>query len=84
METLRDYFSSQAISGGEFDRYRPATYLLQNFEVLRSEISDDTVNKIASLVERINGLLPTTALDNKPNNSSVVENGAPQMEVASS
>ena len=84
VERLREYFSSHAISGGEFDRYRPATYLLQNFEVLRSEISDDTVNKIASLVERINGLLPTTALNNKPNNSSVVENGAPQMEVASS
>ena len=84
VERLREYFSAHSISGGEFDRYRPATFLLQNFEVLRSEISADTVNKIASLVERVNGLLPTTAQNNKPNNTSAVENGTSQMEVASS
>ena len=84
VERLREYFSSHSISGGTFDRYRPATYLLQNFEVLRSEISDDTVQKIASLVERINGLLPTGAQANNPSNPSVIKNGAHQMEVASS
>ena len=34
------------------------SYLLENFDALKHDISEDTVKKIASLVQRINDLLP--------------------------
>jgi len=61
VERVKDYFSSGGISGGKFDRYKPASYLLEHFSELREEIADDTVDRIGSLIERINGLLPSTA-----------------------
>ena len=61
VERVKDYFSSVGISGGKFDRYKPASYLLEHFSELREEIADDTVDRIGSLIERINGLLPSTA-----------------------
>ena len=60
VERVKDYFSSGGISGGKFDRYKPASYLLEHFSELREEIADDTVDRIGSLIERINGLLPST------------------------
>ncbi|MCL0055916.1 ATP-binding protein, partial [Dehalococcoidia bacterium] len=61
VERVKDYFSSVGISEGKFDRYKPASYLLEHFSELREEIADDTVDRIGSLIERINGLLPSTA-----------------------
>ena len=58
VERIKLYFKSHDISNGEFDRYKVATYLLENFDALKHEISEDTVKKIASLVQRINDLLP--------------------------
>ena len=58
VERIKMYFKSHDISNGEFDRYKVATYLLENFDTLKHEISEDTVKKIASLVQRINDLLP--------------------------
>jgi len=58
-ERVSAYFSAAGIAGGEFDRYRPASYLLENFVEYRDEITDDTVDKFGSLIQRINGLLPS-------------------------
>ena len=58
VERIKMYFKSHDISNGEFDRYKVATYLLENFDTLKHEISEDTVKKIASLIQRINDLLP--------------------------
>lgn len=58
-ERVSAYFSDAGIAGGEFDRYRPASYLLENFVEYRDEITDDTVDKFGSLIKRINGLLPS-------------------------
>ena len=58
VERIKMYFKSHDISNREFDRYKVATYLLENFDALKHEISEDTVKKIASLIQRINDLLP--------------------------
>ena len=58
VERLSDHFRDEGTSDEEFDRYRPAAYLLEHFDELRDEISEDTVKKIGSLIERVNGLLP--------------------------
>ena len=58
VERLNDHFQANEVCEGEFDRYKPAAYLLEHFDELRDEISEDTVKKIASLIERVNGLLP--------------------------
>jgi hypothetical protein len=58
VERVSDHFRGNGTCDEEFDRYRPAAYLLEHFDELRDEISEDTVKKIGSLVGRINGLLP--------------------------
>ena len=58
VERIKSHFNSAQIAGGNFDRYRPAAYLLENFDKLKYDIGDDTIGKIASLIGRINGLLP--------------------------
>ena len=62
VERIKTYFADEGIAGGVFDRYRPAAYLLANHEGLKQEISKDTLDRIRSLVERVNSLLP--AMDN--------------------
>ncbi len=59
VERIKMYFKSRRIAEGEFDRYKVATYLLENFDSLKQDISGETIKKIASLIERINGLLPS-------------------------
>jgi len=58
VERIKSHFNSAQIAGGNFDRYRPASYLLENFDKFKYDISEDTISKIASLIGRINGLLP--------------------------
>ena len=58
VERVSDHFRGNGTCDEEFDRYRPAAYLLEHFDELRDEISEDTVKKIGSLIERVNGLLP--------------------------
>ena len=36
----------------------PAAFLLENFDSFKSQISNDTVSKIETLINRINSLLP--------------------------
>ena len=71
VERIMSHFSSAGIAGGSFDRYRPAAYLLENFDKVKYDISEDTVDKIASLIGRINGLLPG---DNQNGNGNGVIN----------
>ena len=72
VERIKSHFSSAGIAGGSFDRYRPAAYLLENFDKVKYDISEDTVDKIASLIGRINGLLPG---DNRNGNGNGNGNG---------
>ncbi len=53
------HFQKEGIAGGRFDPYRPAVYLLQNQAALLPEIDDATIDRAASMFERINALLPT-------------------------
>jgi len=58
VERIKSHFNATQIAGGNFDRYRPASYLLENFDKFKYDINEDTIGKIASLIGRINGLLP--------------------------
>ena len=58
VERLIAYFERENISNGSFDRYVPAAFLLENFDSFKSQISNDTVSKIETLINRINSLLP--------------------------
>ena len=52
------FFQEQGIAQGIFDPYRPAAHLLQNNVALRGEISDAALERVASLFQRVNSLLP--------------------------
>jgi|TARA_B100000959_G_scaffold28442_1_gene27413 predicted ATP-dependent endonuclease of OLD family len=57
VERLKVYFAKTGIAGGVFDRYVPAAYLLENFDDFKVHISEDTIEKAKTLVERINSLI---------------------------
>jgi len=61
VERIKMYFSAHNVNGGKFDRYLVATYLLENFEDLREDIDTATVEKIASLIQRVNDILPSAS-----------------------
>ena len=52
------FFQEQGIAQGIFDPYRPAAHLLQNHATLSGDISDAVLERVASLFQRINSLLP--------------------------
>ena len=58
-ERIKSYFEINDICDGEFEPYKPAAYLLQNYGTLRSEVNDTTINDVAAMFERINSLLLT-------------------------
>ena len=62
------YFKKEGITGGRFDPYRPAAYLLQAHSRLCDEIDDGTIDRAASMMERINALLPPTGATNGTTN----------------
>ena len=64
VERLKAYFSRMGIDGGVFDRYVPASYLLENFDNFKGNLSEDTLEKIQTLVERINSLIVDNDLFN--------------------
>ncbi len=55
---VQKHFKSEYISGGQFDTYRPAAWLLEHHSQLRQEISDDTIERAVSMFQRINSVLP--------------------------
>ena len=58
-QRIAAYFENQGINGGHFDPYRPAAYLLQHHDELRDGIDEATIERAASMFERVNSLLPT-------------------------
>ncbi len=63
-QRIAAHFASEGICGGKFDTYRPAAYLLQTFAARRNEIDDDTIERAASMFDRINALLPSNGASN--------------------
>ena len=59
VERISAYFRETGTAGGRFDPYRPAAYLLDNHERLRSGFDDATLQRATSLFERINSALPS-------------------------
>jgi predicted ATP-dependent endonuclease of OLD family len=59
---VQTHFETEGIAGGTFDTYRPASYLLQKHALLRSEIDAETIEKAASMFERINAMLPSDGI----------------------
>jgi|TARA_B110000263_G_C15307824_1_gene511387 predicted ATP-dependent endonuclease of OLD family len=57
VERLKAYFAKTGIAGGVFDRYVPAAYLLENFDDFKTHISEESIEKAKTLVERINSLI---------------------------
>jgi predicted ATPase len=51
------YFAQNNIAGGKFDHYRPAAILLRQQATLLPQIGQDTINRGAQLLQRINTLL---------------------------
>ncbi len=58
VQRLEKHFKAESIAGGHFDSYRPAAWLLENHAQLRHEISDDAIERAASMFQRVNSLLP--------------------------
>lgn len=59
---IQAHFETEGIAGGNFDAYRPASYLLQKHALLRAEIDKETIERAASMFERINAMLPSDGL----------------------
>lgn len=57
VERISLYFEKNNICDGIFDRYIPAAYLLENFNVWQNVIPPETVEKISTLISKINALL---------------------------
>ena len=57
VERISLYFERNNICDGIFDRYVPASYLLENFQVWQDLIPSETVEKISVLISKINCLL---------------------------
>ncbi len=58
VQRIEAYFKQAGIADGHFDSYKVAAYLLQNHAELRGRIDEPTLEKAASMFERINALLP--------------------------
>ena len=58
VQRLERHFEVGDVSDGHFDSYKPAAYLLENHARLRQEISEDAIERAASMFQRVNSLLP--------------------------
>lgn len=56
---LQTHFETEGISGGTFDPYKPAAYLLANHNLLVDDINDKTIDDVSDMFDRINMLLPS-------------------------
>ena len=61
VERLEAYFEKEGIDGGQFDRSRPASYLLSKQAELAAGIDQRTMERAAALFDRVNALLPPGA-----------------------
>ena len=77
VQRLDSYFRRHRIAGGRFDPYRPAALLLQEHSRMRGMISDPTIERAASLFERINSLLPSNGASEHGINAAAARALAP-------
>ena len=63
-QRIQKFFEKENVCGGQFDPYRPAAYLLNKHLEFRSEIDDSTVDKAASMFNRVNSLLSVNGSGN--------------------
>ena len=78
-QRIQKFFEKEGICDGQFDRYRPAAYLLNKHLEFRSEIDESTIERAASMINRINSLLGVNASGNGASaygNGSNGSNGA--------
>ncbi|MEN6443623.1 MAG: AAA family ATPase [Methanoregula sp.] len=58
VKRIEEYFKLQAISGGHFNHYLPAVFLLNEQSDLLKKIDVATIDRAAALFQKINVLLP--------------------------
>ena len=63
-QRIQKFFEQEGICGGQFDTYRPASYLLQKHLELRPKIDDAIIDRAASMFARVNSLLASTGSGN--------------------
>ena len=81
VKRLASYFEKKHIAGGEFDSNKPAAWLLEHHAQLRHEISEEAIERAASMFQRVNGLLPQSPgfeglVEHPMNGSANGSNGA--------
>ena len=70
-ERVATYFEKHGIDGGEFDRNRPAAYLLGKHSQLRDDIDEATIERASALFNRVNALLPLNGQVNGAGSPSI-------------
>lgn len=65
-QRIQKFFEQEGICGGQFDTYRPASYLLQKHLELRPKIDDAIIDRAASMFARVNSLLASNGSGNDP------------------
>ena len=70
-ERVATYFERHGIDGGEFDRNRPAAYLLGKHSQLRGDIDEATIERASALFNRVNALLPLNGQVNGADSPSI-------------
>ena len=63
-QRIQRFFEKENICGGHFDRYRPATYLLQRHDDFGSQIDDATIERASSMFDRVNSQLSVNGSSN--------------------
>ena len=63
-QRIQKFFEKENVCGGYFDSYRPAAYLLSKHLEFRSEIDDSTIDRAASMFNRVNSLLSVNGSGN--------------------
>lgn len=58
VKRIEEYFKFQDISGGHFNHYLPAVFLLNEQSDLLKKIDVDTIDRAAALFQKVNALLP--------------------------
>ena len=75
VQRIQKYFEKEGICGGQFDPYRPASYLLNKHLEFRPELDESTIEKAASMFTRINSLLSVNETNNGSSHYSNGRNG---------
>ena len=63
-QRIHSFFAKENVCGGQFDPYRPAAYLLSKHLELRSEFDEGTIERAASMFNRVNSLLSVNGSGN--------------------